>query len=360
VYTYDGDGKRVKKCASACTTGTLYWTGVGSDTLSESDLSGNMQKEYIYFNGGRVARRDVSANSVHYFFTNQLGSTSVITNNNGSTLEEDLDYYPYGGVASGTPTDHYEFTGKERDTESGLDNFGARYYGSSLGRFMTPDWSSKPQGVPYAVLDDPQSLNLYAYVGNNPLARIDPYGHASCTVDGEHHGSIWCWAHKHGFVETKHEQAQDLKQVLQQTGTTVYKNGKPVDLGKASDKDLLAIGDELRKQSGQAFFAQLNWTPPPLPGYPYMEKPNVTNPELQDIVDKLYQPTDVVPGGTAGAVRYEETTGKLLSPAGHAQKAQDVANELNTFLKNNPGISSNDQATAKELIRDLENAVAGK
>ena len=41
----------------------------------------------------------------------------------------------------------YEFTGKERDTESGLDMFGARYYGSSLGRFMTPDWAAKPIDV---------------------------------------------------------------------------------------------------------------------------------------------------------------------------------------------------------------------
>src|SRR5271154_766083 len=43
----------------------------------------------------------------------------------------------------------HKFTGKERDSESGLDNFGARYFGSSMGRFMTPDWSAKPQGVPY-------------------------------------------------------------------------------------------------------------------------------------------------------------------------------------------------------------------
>lgn len=72
---------------------------------------------------------------------------------------------------------HYKFTGKEHDSESGLDYFGARYFGSNLGRFMTPDWSAKPQGVPYAVLDDPQSLNLYAYVRNNPLNRTDADGH---------------------------------------------------------------------------------------------------------------------------------------------------------------------------------------
>ena len=71
----------------------------------------------------------------------------------------------------------YKFTGKERDTESGNDYFGARYYASSVGRFMSPDWSEKAQPVPYAKMDDPQSLNLYAYVGNNPLSRTDPTGH---------------------------------------------------------------------------------------------------------------------------------------------------------------------------------------
>jgi RHS repeat-associated protein len=68
-------------------------------------------------------------------------------------------------------------TGKERDAESGNDYFLARYYSSALGRFMSPDWSAKEEPVPYATMDDPQSLNLYAYVRNNPLARTDPDGH---------------------------------------------------------------------------------------------------------------------------------------------------------------------------------------
>ena len=68
-------------------------------------------------------------------------------------------------------------TGKERDTESGNDYFGARYYSSDAGRFLTPDWSAKVEPVPYAKLDDPQTLNLYSYVGNNPLARADADGH---------------------------------------------------------------------------------------------------------------------------------------------------------------------------------------
>jgi len=71
----------------------------------------------------------------------------------------------------------HKFTGKERDAESGLDEFGARYYSSSLGRFTTADWAAKPTSVPYAEFGDPQSLNLYSYVRNNPLNRVDADGH---------------------------------------------------------------------------------------------------------------------------------------------------------------------------------------
>src|SRR5271169_765596 len=69
------------------------------------------------------------------------------------------------------------FTGKERDAESGNDYFGARYYASSMGRFMSPDWSAIPWPVPYSDLTNPQSLNLYAYGANNPLRFRDLDGH---------------------------------------------------------------------------------------------------------------------------------------------------------------------------------------
>lgn len=99
-------------------------------------------------------------------------------------------FAPFGGelvngapLTPGTPdgsSSHYKFTGKERDSESGLDYFGARYYASSMGRWMSPDWSAKEDPVPYAKLDDPQSLNLYGYVGNNPLSKADADGHEGC------------------------------------------------------------------------------------------------------------------------------------------------------------------------------------
>ena len=77
------------------------------------------------------------------------------------------------------------YTGKERDNESGNDYFPARYYSSAMGRWLSPDWSAKREPVPYAKLDNPQSLNLYAYLKNNPLRTTDPDGHADDPCKGK-------------------------------------------------------------------------------------------------------------------------------------------------------------------------------
>jgi len=84
--------------------------------------------------------------------------------------------------ACNTLSDPARCTGKERDAESGNDYFGARYYASTMGRFLSPDWSAKEEPVPYAKLDNPQTLNLYNYMRNNPLGGVDADGHQDCLV----------------------------------------------------------------------------------------------------------------------------------------------------------------------------------
>jgi RHS repeat-associated protein len=148
--------------------------------------------EYIFFGGKRIAHRK-STGEVHYYVADHLGTSRIVVNSSGAILD-DSDFYPFGGerpVVPPTSANTFKFTGKERDSESGLDNFGARHFGSSMGRFMSAD----PFTVTPGRVVDPQQLNLYAYVRNNPLRHIDPTGmiidDAACLADPKHCGNDW-------------------------------------------------------------------------------------------------------------------------------------------------------------------------
>jgi RHS repeat-associated protein len=107
--------------------------------------------------------------NTQYYHGDHLGSSRMMTTADGWPIWQ-ATYLPYGEeYDKQITTNHYQFTGKERDIETGLDYFGARYYGSSMGRFLSPD--------PIAgTLANPQSLNKYAYVLNSPLIATDPTG----------------------------------------------------------------------------------------------------------------------------------------------------------------------------------------
>jgi RHS repeat-associated protein len=119
---------------------------------------------------------------IYYYLSDHLGSTDVVLNEDGDTVKR-TDYLPFGNerlVAVDTPTldEDYGFTGKELDEETGLYYYGARYYDPLIGRFTQLDplilgESSKPFA---SVLVNPQELNGYTYVMNNPLKYVDPNG----------------------------------------------------------------------------------------------------------------------------------------------------------------------------------------
>jgi RHS repeat-associated protein len=180
TYTYDGDGNRVRKSnGTLAANGTLYWE-MSPGVVAETDLAGTLKSEYVFFDGERVARRDGvnGAGGVFYYFSDHLKTASVITDSAG-VIKAESDYYPWGGELQFVNNDSndYKFTGKKRDTETGLDYFGARYYSNGLGRWVSADWSATPVPVPYADFGDPQSLNLYGYVRNIPTVRFDLDGH---------------------------------------------------------------------------------------------------------------------------------------------------------------------------------------
>jgi RHS repeat-associated protein len=123
---------------------------------------------YLYFAGQLLAQY---SNSTTYFIhKDHLGSTRLLTAMDKS-VNDSMDYLPFGEQIAGSTGTTHKFTSKERDPESGLDNFDARFDSSTLGRFMSPDPSNF--GADPTI---PQSWNAYAYVLNNPTNAIDPYG----------------------------------------------------------------------------------------------------------------------------------------------------------------------------------------
>ena len=162
-------------------TAIVSWSSAGTQ-IQVAVPSGATTGNVVITVGGVASNGYAFAlgTTVYYYFADQLGTSRVMTDSNG-TICYDADFYPFGGERDYTNncTQNYKFIGKERDSESGLDNFGARYDSWQYGRFMSPNWSAKAEPVPYAKLGNPQSLNLYAYVDNNPTTLTDPDGHCS-------------------------------------------------------------------------------------------------------------------------------------------------------------------------------------
>ncbi|HUN85120.1 MAG TPA: Ig-like domain repeat protein [Terracidiphilus sp.] len=194
-YLYDAEGIRIAK--GSITTWGSCDPAVNGFQLSTIDVvgpSGEQESEMSVQNGSMtwahvnlwsdgapmLTYLNDGNGSLHFYLNDPLGSRRAETDYSG-TLQESCGTLPFGDGASCTPTPAEQlFTGKERDTESGNDYFGARYYASTMGRMLSPD----PSGLFFADRTNPQSLNLYAYVRNNPLAFTDPTGLYCAWEDG--------------------------------------------------------------------------------------------------------------------------------------------------------------------------------
>ncbi len=199
----DAAGTRVARgrlSSFSCNFATNGYSTTTSWVLGpESDLAREQVTEYavsgsastwVHTNvfAGAKLNATYSGTDTYFALSDWLGTKRVEVNATGAcaTAYQSL---PFGnGLAPATVTllgtalpqcgpdaTEHHFTGKERDAESGLDYFPARMYGSSMGRFMSPD----PSGLYMADPANPQQLNLYAYVGNNPLRFTDPLGLSS-------------------------------------------------------------------------------------------------------------------------------------------------------------------------------------
>jgi RHS repeat-associated protein len=174
TYSYDGSSLRVKKVAGSTTT---VYVLSGSKVLAEyvnGATPANPTREYIYSGSTLLATLEGSALTYHH---KDLLSTRLATDSSG-TVVRTFGHFPFGEAWYETgAAEKFKFTSYERDDESGLDYAVFRFRSPRLGRFLSPDPMSGQLG-------NPQSLNRYSYVSNDPINFMDPMGLTQYYVDG--------------------------------------------------------------------------------------------------------------------------------------------------------------------------------
>lgn len=169
-YGYDPDGRRRSKSVNGTVT---YFVSDGANELAELSSSGARLR--LYLNGDGMDAHvgmyeDAGGTGWAFYHANHQGSV-VMTTRYGTSgaIEASYNYGAFGESTDPNTGNAFRYTGRYLDAESGLYYYRARYYSPKLGRFLQTD--------PIGTKDD---LNLYAYVGNDPLNRADPLGTYSC------------------------------------------------------------------------------------------------------------------------------------------------------------------------------------
>jgi RHS repeat-associated protein len=165
AYTYDGNGLRVTKVAGSTTTVYVF---SGSKVIAEYDngaAPSSPSREYVY--GGPALLAKIDSSGTKYYHQDHL-SNRLITDSSGNIYAQ-MGHFPFGENWYNATNDKLLFTTYERDSESGNDYAMARYNISRLGRFSSRDPLT-------GSTSDPQSLNRYPYVRNDPIDFVDPSG----------------------------------------------------------------------------------------------------------------------------------------------------------------------------------------
>ncbi|MCX6023099.1 MAG: hypothetical protein NTZ05_15490 [Chloroflexi bacterium] len=328
TYAYNGDGVRVKKTVGSAAT--YYFQDVAGDlprVAAELPTTSNVWTFYVY---GLKLIGQVGDDGVgRYYHYDGNGTVRAITDAAGAVVER-YDYDAFGALRN-TPsgaTNDRRYTGEQHDAESGYTFLRARYYDPALGRFISKD--------PFpGVQQDPQTLNGYIYVGNNPLVRTDPSGK--------------CWIFCIGLVFSAVYGAVEFIISSYDAYSTVEVLSNP----NASWQEKAA--------ASAGFAAGLA-----LPGGGYgtgaraivnkFHRFNVNNAQLADALSHLYRPNDKDVGGTAGALINEALTWQQTGGRWHWEKAQGRSKQLTSLIQSGQ-LDANDMAIARAELENLDIAL---
>jgi RHS repeat-associated protein len=183
-YKYDPFGRRIEKNINETITKYLYDK---EDIIAEYDGNNQLLSHYIHGPGIDEPIAMVKNSQSYFYHLDGLGSVTGITDSNGSVIQR-YDYDSFGNIVSMLDPNFkqpYTYTSREYDEETGLYYYRTRYYNAKIGRFITED----PIGLA-------GGINQFAYVGNNPVNWIDPWGlHA------------WPYSHSHSKQDHPYQKA---------------------------------------------------------------------------------------------------------------------------------------------------------
>jgi RHS repeat-associated protein len=210
TFVYDAENKQVEVIESSVTIGAYFYEGDGKRVKK---IAGSEETIFVYDAGGKLIGEystvvQTGSNAKTVYTTNDhLGSPRINTDGVGTVISRH-DYHPFGEEIArtgyGSDTISKQFTGYERDGETGLDYARARMYGNNLGRFTSVD----PLASRIAA---PQSHNKYLYVENNPLKFTDPTGE-SLVINGDYANDLVSELEKStGYILTRCSEVDKAK-----------------------------------------------------------------------------------------------------------------------------------------------------